>query len=241
MFNASFDALVRQEVEGISPVTVGGITYDTFRCEMTLLLTGLQSNLTASGTKYVQLSTLSPVRTETTVYGRLTTNTYQPPVELYRFPLQNGQNWSTTSFTTITYDGNSTSFNWTQAVTISGPETIVVPAGTFEAFNATARTTEPGHIGWPAFYSDEVGNEIRAWGSFLGAIPPFLMELKSYNYQHGSGFVWIVLILVIVIVIVVAAVTVLFVKSRRKQQAVPPVPPQAPPFPPQTPPYPPQG
>ena len=226
IFNASFDALVRQEVEGTSPLTMGGMTYDTYRCRMTLLLTGLQSNHTASGEKNVQLSTLSPVRSETTMDGRLTNITYQPPFELYRFPLHNGQNWSTTSFTTITYDGNSTSFNWTQAVTVSGPETIVVPAGTFEAFNETARTMEPGHVGWPSFYSDDVGNEIRAWGSFLGTIPPFLMELKSYNYQHASGLVWVLLIVVIVVVAVAAVVAALLVISRKKRRMTPPVPPQ---------------
>ena len=233
MFNASFDALFRQEVEGRSPVTVGGITYDTFRCRMTLLLTGSQSNLTASGEKYVQLSTLSPVRTEIIMNGTWTNITYQPPMELYRFPLQNGQTWSTTSLATRTIDWNVTQRNWTIVVTVVGPEKVTVPAGTFEAINTTEQTVGSGDAGPPSFYSQDVGNEIKFWGSFLGTVPPLLMELKSYNYQHASGLDWVLIMLAIVIVVVVAAIIALFVRSRRKQQAAPPVSPQTPPFPPQ--------
>lgn len=218
--NASFDALVKQEVEGTSPVTVNGTTYDTYKCNMTLLLTGSRSNLTASGTKYVQLSTLSLVRTETVMNGSRMNVTYQPPFELYRFPLQIGQTWSTTSFVTMTLDGNVTTFDWTMYIQVAGLEKVTVPAGTFEAINRTELSVGSSNLEPQVYYSQDVGNEIKVWGSFLGTIPPFLMELKAYNYQWRGGSVLPLVLIGVALAVAIAVAIVLYVRRARSKRPV---------------------
>ena len=125
-----------------------------------------------------------------------------------------------------------TNLTTTTAFQVSGPERIAVPAGTFDSFNVTGTS---GGTSSSAFYSDAVGYLVKTDSPIpgLGSSSMSAMELKSYNYQHASGLVWVVLIVVIVIVAVVAVVTALLVISRKKPQMAPPMPPQAPPFPPQ--------
>jgi hypothetical protein len=167
--------------------------------------------------------------------------TFDPPQQTFNFSLSGGKSWSSTSTMTATGMGmppsNSTI---TTDYHVSGPQKVTVPAGTFDSFNVTM--TGYGNPS-SAFYSDAVGYLVKTDSPIPGLASSGMssMELKSFNYQHGSGLVWVVLILVIVAVAVMAVVAALLIMSRKKSRMAPPMPPQAPPFPPQTPPFPPQG
>ncbi len=237
-----YDMLMRYEVKERTTISIGSTPYDTFYMAMKVDMKAGRMSSSMTYDYWVQTSDLANVKLKMEVLSLQMNITFNPPQQAYNFPLSNGKTWSSTTTMTMTGMGMPpSSTTVTTSFRVSGPERIKVHAGTFDSFNVTGTSSGTSSS---AFYSDTVGYIVKT-SSYsipgLGSSGMSAMELKSYNYQHGSGLVWVVLIVVIVIAVVVAVAVAMFVMARRAQRMLPPMQPQGPPLPPQTPPSPPQA
>jgi hypothetical protein len=244
IMGTEYSMLTRYDVQDKTTISIGSTPRDTFHLTMKDDMTAGSISSSVTYDYWVRTSDLANVKLAMDYLTIQMEVTFDPPQQVFNFPLSDGKIWSSTSAVTISGMGMPPD-NFTTTITTnyqgSGPEKITVPAGTFDSFNVTGTSTGASSS---VFYSDAVGYLVRTDSSIpsLGSsLNASVMELKSYNYQHNSSLVWVLLIVVIVVVAVMTVVAALLVMSRKKPRTAQQMPPQAPPFPPQTPPLPPQG
>jgi hypothetical protein len=245
IMGSEYNLLTRFEVKERTTITVRSTPCETFHLTMRMNMTAGSISESITYDYWVRTSDLADVKFEMDYLSIQLNVTYDPPQRMFNFPLSGDQTWSSTSTMTISGMGMPPSSSTiTNGYQVSGPQKVTVPAGTFDSFNVTMTGYgNPPSGPSSTYYSDEVGYMVKTDSPIpgLGASGTLAMELKSFNYQHGSVLVWVVLIVVIIVAGAMAMVAALLVISRKKGRVAPPVPPQAPPFPPQTPPFPPQG
>jgi hypothetical protein len=236
IMGSEYDMLTRYEVKEMTTISVGSTPCETFHMTMRVSMTAGSISSSVTYDYWVRTSDLANVKLAMDYLTVQMEVTFDPPQQVFNFPLSDGKIWSSMSAVTISGMGMPPD-NFTTTITtnyhVSGSERITVPAGTFDSFNVTGTSSGSSSS---VFYSDAVGYLVRTDSSIPGlgsSLNASVMELKSYNYQHKSSLVWVLLIVVIVVVAVMAVVAALLVMSRKKSRMVPPMPPQAPPFPPQ--------
>jgi hypothetical protein len=82
-----------------------------------------------------------------------------PPQEMYKWPLSPGQEWDQT----YTYERPKQRETEEIVATCKteGPETVTVPAGSFQAFKSTCRNKRTGWLIFESWYAPEVGMFVR--------------------------------------------------------------------------------
>ncbi len=220
VFDQRFSAIMHIEVKEKIKLTVGGNSYDTNHCTMTLSISVGGSPLSVTSDIYMRTSDLADVKMESTNGTLTTTVTYDPPLEIFKFPLSGGHSWTSSSVAT-TKTGNFTNTDSiTNSYSVTGPSTITVPAGTFNAFTVTSHE-QGGSSNSTIAYSDAVGSMIRFGGDFMGMESSEPFVLKSYNYQK-PGFTTMLIGGIILLVVVIAVIAALLVRrARRKGQMQP--------------------
>jgi hypothetical protein len=129
-----------------------------------------------TGTSFIRVSDLAEVNTEILSQGTITVTIipipYQmnlvtsssPPLELYDFPLNVGEQWQLVSLNTMSgsftieglYDQSFNGSQWiNEAVQCLQKEQISVPAGTFDCYKI-------GRSDTPEWYSTDVGNLVKS-------------------------------------------------------------------------------
>jgi len=164
-------------VTGTETVSVGGVNYDCYVVASTIVSSTYGSS---NSTGYFQRSTLTNVKTVAiSTYGT-STITYDPPMDVFGFPLYVGKNWSVTTTETTQSNGYSNSDVKTYTFTCLAKETITVPAGTFEAYKI--RQQESGSLDYTInYYAPEVGC-IAKWEQSSGDT----MVLSSYKFTTAA-------------------------------------------------------
>jgi len=232
-----YTAILHIEVKEKAKLTVGGNSYDTNHCTMSLTASFGGSSFTMTSDIYMRTSDMADIKMESTIMTTTTTVTYDPPLETFKFPLSNGQTWTSTSEQTTKTGGNTSTDSITNVYTVTGPSSITVPAGTFKAFTVTSH--EQGSSSNSVVdYSDTVGSMIRIGGDFMGFNSSEPFALKSYSYQK-PGNTTMLIVGIIILVVVIAVIAVLLVwRSKRKAQKQPPMQPHGQPIYGQQPQYP---
>jgi len=111
---------------------------------------------------------------------------------------------------------------------------VTTPAGTFQCYKLRVTQSSEvspisGSVYW--YYSDEVGNYVKAEGGFeLSGISGELMELKSFSYgeHRDSGLLsmftgdnlWLTLIIIAAVIIIVFAIAVIRNRKRGKKSVL---------------------
>ncbi len=249
---------MRLEVRGTESVTVQGISYPSYRCNLTFSLSLGSLTLNIPGDAWFRTSDLAPVKmtfTMTIVISPVSTFTvaatvtYNPPPEI-EWPLGATSQWSVSSVVTTVTDITGqppTTETSTLSATyrVDPEESRTVPAGTFTVTPATRTDSGSGDY-TRQYWSRDAGNTVEERSFAANDTERGSTKLKSYRYTPpapGGGnilglppILW-ALILVIIVVAVVAAVAM----RRRRPRAptpylgVPPTTPQAPTMPPQPP------
>ena len=228
MMGYTFTATMKQTVVDRQQVSVGGISYETYHCTMTMSLTMSGTTVTMNGDSYTRTSDGADVKAVMSMNIGTTTTitvTLDPPAGGLAFPLTNGKTWSdNTTETTMTNPGGTTSRMVHYNYTASGPQKMTVPAGTFDAYAIEMREQTPPYNTTTIYYSDTVGNMLRMTTPLLGAGTQLSMELKSYFYAAKAflGGLWWVLVIIVVVVVVVATVAIM-IRRRRKAKLAPPL------------------
>ena len=152
---------------------------------------------TLSGISYIRQADLSELNTSITSTGTITVyfiqqpytltfhSDFNPPFELYDFPLHIGEQWNTTTYSTtsgsfqISYLVNDTfsSTTWiNETVTCNGLETITVPAGTFTTYTIHHGSTD-------AWYAPDISNIIKTHISQTNNNTTLDMTLSLTDYS----------------------------------------------------------
>jgi len=194
-------------VVGIETVTAGSSSNETFHCIFDGNETIGGVGITSTGDVYFRTSDLAIVKTRTTAAGLSTEYAFVPPLKEFTFPLSNGSGWTEIVHDTI--GGQTTSWEFH----VTGPETVNVLAGTFDAFVITGYSYRPPGASRD-YYSDKVGFVVKTRGIFLGSERPYEIDLQSFAYQGGNSSVLLIVMLVVVIVVAVA-LAVLFLRRRK--------------------------
>jgi hypothetical protein len=238
MTSSYLNVNITQVVDETKTISVNGTDYKVYSVssDMTMSIMGIE--LTTPSTNYYQKSDLAMVKTETStsLLGMSTENvaTFSPPKKDCNFPLEVGKIWSETctaiSYSKLnnemeSYDEYETTFDYS----VSGMETVTVPAGTFECYKIVC-TDEFGDetIGW---YCPKVKNVVKQ--SSGDASDPVQMELKSYDVAAPKGasvdkeggfsidslfeMPYLLFLLIIPIIVVVLAVA-LVAKGKKKKR-----------------------
>ena len=215
----TYTAIIHIEVVEKVKVTIGANTYETNHCTMTMSASFGSSSFSVSSDIYLRTSDLASVKMEATIISTMTTTTYEPPLETFKFPLSNGLTWTSTTTETTKTRGNTDTSTSTHNYTAAGPSSITVPAGTFSAY----AITEHGQGGNDSVvdYSDSVGSMIRIGGEFMGTEMSSPFVLKSFNYQK-PGFVMMLVGGTLLIAIIVAVIVALLVLRRRRRASMNP-------------------
>jgi len=207
------------EVREKLPIVVGGISYATYHCNMTLTYSLDGLSLSSTDDIYFTVSNLGEVKTQFRIESSRFTKTYDPPLENFRFPLVGGQTWTSTSLENkTTLSGESTNRTLVFQYSVSNPRTISVPAGQFETVLIT-KANESGIVGM-MYYSDKVGFAVTMGGMVVGFSRLDQMDLTSYNYQNavskGMSAAAILLVIVVNAVAIAALLIVLGWRFRGK-------------------------
>lgn len=177
--NGSFSGVIenfKQKVTGITDdmYTVaitgdisGSLTVNSFSGDLTGQITG---------TSHVRVSDLAEVATELNSQGEIVyvwipfpyelnlITSSAPPLELYDFPLNVGEQWQIGCMSTVSgsfsiqgmYDQSFNGSQWVdETVECVQKEQISVPAGTFDCYKIGRSTT-------PSWYSTDVGNMVKS-------------------------------------------------------------------------------
>ena len=159
-------ALITAYELSISGTITGMLTYE-----------GISGDLqgTLSGISYIRQADLAELTTSITSTGTVTIyiiqqpyslifNTdFNPPFELYDFPLHIGEHWNTTTYSTNTgsfqisslINDTFSSATWiNETITCNELDTITVPAGTFTAYSIHHGSTN-------VWYGPDIGNIIN--------------------------------------------------------------------------------
>ncbi len=174
-------ATLKQQVVGTESVVVGGVAYDTYRCAGWQNVSWGPVSAQMTGNLFYRASDLALVREDMMASGTEMVATFDPPLRSFVFPLFNGETWSSTTLVNVTVGGTPSSQRLTYDYTVSGPQAVTVPAGTFPAFNVTQQERGvPGN--WSAvFYSDAAGFYVRAASPFMTG-DVFNLDLAYYRY-----------------------------------------------------------
>ncbi len=224
IFGTTFSVILRLKVDHKVDLTVGSQSYETFNCSVAVSLAAGSTTIGTNGYINFRTSDLARVRVwyEIPILGGWTESTYDPPLENLRFPLSDGQTWSSTSTERSSSNLGTTTRTVTYDYSVAGPTSLTVPAGTFSTFRIIEDSNGLGPPG-KMDYSDTVGFAVRLNGTVMGLSSQGTLELKSYGYQAGSSGILMVILLVVIIIVVVVLIAALLIRSRRKaQQFVPP-------------------
>ena len=239
ILSETYTTILHLEVKEKIAVTLGANTYDTNHCTMTMTASFGSSSITIAGDVWMRTSDLAIVKTESTFMSTTTTTTYEPPLEIFKFPLSSGQTWTSTTTQTTKTGSITNSDNQTTTYIVTGPTSINVPAGAFNAFTVTAQE-QGGSSNSTIDYSDSVGSMIRFEGDFMGMESDSPFVLKSFNYQK-PGFIMTLTVGILLLVVIVAVIAaLLLMRGRRKKLMQMQMPLQSQPMygrPPQQPPY----
>ncbi len=221
--NQTYSILLRMDMKGRTDLVIETVTYDAYLCNVTISIVG-PSPFSGSGDMYFLASDLSSIKTTINLVGIYMEIIYTPPLKSFEFPLNNGLTWSSTNqeSTRITILNTTTFSNMTATTDfqVSGPVSLTVQAGTFEAFNITARPRGTTRNASTNFYSDVVGNIIFSEGYMFGEGASLNLTLRSYNYQkspvdEGSVSTLILLGTIIILIFAIPVVIYLFKRSRK--------------------------
>ncbi len=225
--NQTYNILFRIDMKGRTDLVIETETYDTFLCNVTISIMG-PSPFSGSGDMYFLASDLSSVKTTMNLAGIYLEIINTPPLKSFEFPLNNGLTWSSTNqeSTRITILNTTTFSNMTTTTDfqVSGPVSLTVTAGTFEAFNITAQPRGTTRNASTNFYSDVVGNIVTSEGYMFGEEAPLNLTLRSYNYQKSpanGGSDSALILLGAFIVVLILAIPVVMYLFRRSRETVP--------------------
>jgi len=227
---------MRFEVMEKVTVEIGDVSYETHRCALSISISYLGTSITATGDAFFRTSDLAEVKIFFTFMGESNTITYDPPQEVFWFPLSNGKSWNSTSTQTTISDGNTDTDVITIDYSVSGPETLTVQVGSYTCFRVTGQEIG-GSISSTTYYSDAVGYAVRISGIAAGFEMDSPLDLIAFNYQK-SGFIIMLLTIIIIIAVIIIAISAGLIMLRRKTKMPPPIMPQEPIYgqPPQQPP-----
>ncbi len=201
--NGSFDGSIENFRQ-----TVIGITDDAYTISITgdisgdMAVSGFSGELsgTISGTSKVRVSDLAEEASELHSLGTITymwipfnyeMNLYMsssPSLEVYDFPLNNGEQWQLSGMTTVTgsfsiegvYDQPFDSSQWIdETVECISQEPITVPAGTFECYKIGRQTT----LSW---FSTDVGNMAKTTVDQYGENMTLQVVATLQSYLHTN-------------------------------------------------------
>jgi len=241
--------VLKIEVKEKTTVTEGTTTSEAYRCDATLSMVYMGASMSVPGNYYVKAGNIASIKVDFSYVSLQFNMGFDPPIETVRFPLSNGQTWTSSSQVRMTSYGYTDYQNVSVEPAVSGPESTTVPAGTFSAFVVDERVQ--GVTFGRMYYSDSVGFYVKLELSAMG-MSSLALELKSYRYQKAGSELTVILLSVVLIIVVVAAVVVALLwrasrRARMPTQMPPQWPPQAPPQgqpqwppsgqPPQQPPY----
>ncbi len=262
--SASVSGIMNVSYTGMSNRTVDGTAYVTYELQYntSLMWSGTASGTTRSlETVYVDQSSENTVVDEynesdditftsggtiSTVNGWTYNETvYNPPGGSGTWPssVQVGDTWTityTVNYTEVTFDGTSTNITMGSLVepttyTVTGTESVSVPAGTFDCTVIQISSPEYSYTRW---YSDKVGNDVKIT-SGSGLNDSSTIVLRAYSYGATSNSQVSVLYVGIGAAIAAAAVIVVVLLVMRRKRAKPAdlQQPVTPGRPPETPPY----
>jgi len=156
--------------------------------------------------------------------------TFDPPLEWFRFPLLDRQNWSAITDATFYNGMNRSNTTGNFRFLVSGPETFVLPAGTFHTMGVQRQ-----RVPWPdvistAYYSDEVGFAARFSNVSLtndqyyrGYGIPSVVDLREHHHASSRpfGLLTIVLVAGIGVTAGIGVVATFLFKRRRNRTKAP--------------------
>jgi hypothetical protein len=222
------------KVEVLGEQDLGSPGYSTYHCLIWINITSTHGEMRAGLHVYYLTGNLGLAR-----MGKYPSAnkyiTYSPPVETFRFPLEYGSEWSAAPLIEQkqTSPPSSGSYIAHLNFTVSGPERVDVPAGSFDAYVIDTRKPTRIHIS-SFYYSNAVGNAVKIENVSIGfdsyfnyGIFPCQLELNAFTYQEnepaslGAVLIPIAIIAVIVVAVVIIVVYVLRRRDRAKprQQA----------------------
>ncbi|HEC81466.1 MAG TPA: carboxypeptidase regulatory-like domain-containing protein, partial [Thermoplasmatales archaeon] len=187
--NWSIDATIqdlKNLVTGIVTVTENGEEYECYQVEITGTIKGnftwdiLSGEIDGviEGTSYYRISDLAQVKTHIHSYGEVdmplpldyeynSTNTFNPPLENFDFPIKVGEQWEISSQVTTEshfyleglYDETSSNTSWVnKTLECTKKQTVKTPAGSFNSFLITNPNDEADDS---LFYSPKAGNIVK--------------------------------------------------------------------------------
>jgi PKD repeat protein len=174
---------VNYTVVGQESVTVSGTAYTCYNGSMVMMMTVTMlpnppTTTKFTGSSYFRTSDLAVVK-QVMLTPAPSTSTYDPPQKIFTFPLSNGQQWSQTIWENGTFN-----LQVTRDYNVTGPTSVTVPAGTFNAFNVTGVERGVPANSTTYFYTDVVGFAIRISTPMTGI--PFVMDLQAYSYTANN-------------------------------------------------------
>jgi len=209
--NGSFTGTItnlKQQVTAITTINHHGTNTEAYEITITGTITGdltyegitgdLQGTLT--GTSYIRQADLAELTTSITSTGTITViiiqqpytlsfqSDFQPTFELYDFPINVGEQWDTTTYTTNSgyfqigdlINDTFTANTWiNETITCPAQETITVPAGTFT-------TNKINHGSTDAWYSPDIGNILKTHISQTTTNTTIEMTLSLTNYNLAT-------------------------------------------------------
>ena len=228
---------LRIDVLGSDSVTVGGITYPSYHTRMKFNLTmsggGITITVTMDGESWFRTSDLGlakQVLVMPAFFGSGSTTitaTYAPPQER-QWPLKAGATWTATSLvTTVTTGGfGIPPTNATQSTShsVQGEVQTTVLAGTFTTFPVRGNITGGGY--GIEFWAGSVGNAARIQAFDQNDQQLTSADLRSFQYQAGSSFGFLLLLLLLLMVIVAIVAAVALMRRKKGGVIVPPGPQQ---------------
>ena len=209
--NGSFTGTItnlKQQVTAITTINHHGTNTEAYEITITGSITGdltyegitgdLQGTIT--GTSYVRQADLAELTTSITSTGTITViiiqqpytltfqSDFQPTFELYDFPINTGEHWNTTTYTTNSgyfqigdlINDTFTANTWiNETIVCPTQETITVPAGTFTTYKINHGSTD-------AWYAPDVKNILKTHISQTTTNTTLEMTLSLTNYNIAT-------------------------------------------------------